>query len=328
MKSELQTNEILDGRFKVTKLISHGGLASVFEAVDRKTGKQVALKVPFSGYEANPVYYSRFLKEEAIGRSLNHPSVVRIFQADEKSRPYIVMERLEGRLLSEILHEGQPLALDEALRIAADVARALEYLHGQKVVHRDLKPGNIMLCADGMLKLIDLGLATSGNHPEAKSPLLSPAIGTPDYMPPEQVVGKAGDPRSDIYALGTILYEMVTGFVPFRGDNMLAVMNARVAGDPPAPTRLNNKLSPQVEEIILHAMERDPRNRYSSAVELREDLEDPDRVIPTGRVSHLRVPKPWMLLWLRMRDFAWAFLGILAFFALAILFVWKFGRHR
>lgn len=328
MKTELALGDILDGRFQVTKLISHGGLASVFEAIDRRTGSPVALKVPFPGYESDPVYYSRFLKEEAIGQSLNHSSVVRFLPAGEKSRPYIVMERLEGRLLSDLLKEGQPLPVDQALRIAGQVARALEYLHGRKVVHRDLKPGNMMLCSDGSLKLIDLGLATSEQHRESAPPLLSPALGTPDYMPPEQVLGKTGDLRSDLYTLGAILYEMVTGFVPFRGDNVLTVMNSRVVGDPVPPRRLNKNLSPQLEEIILRALERDPRNRYDSAADFRKDLEDPDRVVPGDRASRLRAPRAWQLHWMRMRGFVWSFLSILAIFALAILFVWKFGRHR
>jgi serine/threonine-protein kinase len=328
MKRELEIGETLDGRFTVTGRISGGGLATVFEALDQSSGKKVAIKVPLASHEADPLYYARFVKEEEIGRSLDFPSVVRFLPSGPKSRPYIVMERLEGRLLSDLLQEGRALPVEQALDIAVRIARALAYLHGHGVVHRDLKPGNIMMCSDGTLKVIDLGLAVSSAHPEAGPPLFSPALGTPDYMPPEQVLGKRSDARSDLYSLGAMLYEMATGTVPFHGDNLLALMYSRVAGDPEAPTRLNPRLSAQVEEIILRALERDPAKRYASAADMIEDLEDPHQVVAADRAAQLRPPSRAVMLWLRSRDFAWAFFAIIGFFALAVVFVLMFGRHR
>ena len=161
------------------------------------------------------------------------------------------------------------------------------------VIHRDLKPQNIMICNDGTIRIMDFGIAKSEEGKRITFTGFTPAVGTPDYMAPEQVKGKRGDVRTDIYSLGAMLYEMVVGQTPFEGENLFVVMNARVSGDPPAPRKLNQNVSPQVEEIILHAMERDPAKRYPSAVVMMEELDDTSSVHLTGRCNHLQAPTQW-----------------------------------
>jgi serine/threonine-protein kinase len=194
----------------------------------------------------------------------------------------------------------------DALKIASRVCEALDYLHGKGIVHRDLKPQNIMMCYDGSLRLMDFGIARGGEGRRITFTGFTPALGTPDYMAPEQVKGKRGDPRTDIYSLGAILYEMLTGHPPFEGENALVVMNARLVGDPVAPRKLNPQLSPQVEEIVLHAMERDPAKRYPSATEMKTELDAPDRVVVTGRAERLQAAQPWKGQWRRLRPYVLA----------------------
>jgi len=200
------------------------------------------------------------------------------------------MEYLEGQTLDEVMQRTKPLPEPDALRIVSRVCDALDYLHTHQVVHRDLKPQNIMLCNDGSLRIMDFGIAKAATSKRITFGGFSPTLGTPDYMAPEQVKGQRGDERTDIYSLGAILYEMVTGRLPFEGQNAYTVMNARLAGDPVAPRTHNPKIRPEVEEIVLHAMARDPADRYQSAVAFKTDLDAPDRVQVTGRANRLQAP--------------------------------------
>jgi serine/threonine-protein kinase len=297
--NELQVGQILDERFEITDVISRSGMSSVFKATDLKTGQTVALKVPLLKLESDPAFYARFEREEEIGRSLDHPSILKIIPVDpkERSRPYLVTEYLEGHTLDEVLQHVKPMPETDALRITSRLCDAIDYLHRHGVVHRDLKPQNIMLCNDGSLRIMDFGIAKAAASRRITFGGFSPTLGTPDYMAPEQVKGQRGDERTDIYSLGAILYEMVTGRLPFEGPNAYAVMNARLSGDPVAPRTYNPSLRPEVEEIILHAMARSPADRYPSAAAMKADVDAPEHVHVTGRVHRLKVPiltrSPW-----------------------------------
>jgi serine/threonine-protein kinase len=295
VSNELQPGQILDNRFEIIDTISKSGMATIFKARDRKAGTTVAMKIPHMQFESDPGAYSRFQREEEIGKVLNHPFILKIFpiDADQKSRPYIVMEYLEGQTLDALLKEIHPLPEADAVKIASRLCEALDHMHKNNVVHRDLKPQNIMICSDGTLRIVDFGIAKSLKMRRITFVGLSPTMGTPDYMAPEQVKGKRGDERTDIYALGAILYEMTTGQTPFEGENAYAIMNARLTGDPVAPRKVNPKLTPAVEEIILHAMSRNPADRYPSATAMKEELDDYEKVELIGRFKHLQAPQAW-----------------------------------
>ncbi|HVR86068.1 MAG TPA: serine/threonine-protein kinase [Planctomycetota bacterium] len=326
--ASLLPGHVLDGRFQVKELLNKGGMASVFEALDLSTGQPVALKVPLPKYQMEPLYAGRFLLEEQTGSLLSHPSLLRIIPVKEKSRPYIVMERLRGKLLADLLTGGRRLPEARALELAILVAKAVEYMHERNVLHRDLKPGNIMICDDGSIRVIDFGLATVEGQAQGARFGIPSALGTPDYMPPEHVRGQPGDQRSDVYCVGVILYEMLLGTVPYQEHDIFAVMHARVVGDPQRPRNLDPNLSPQLEEILLHALERDPERRYQRMSEFRKDLEAPEKVPLTGRADRLTPPSAWKIRWRRVRHFVLTLLFLLALLLLVALAVLKSANPR
>jgi serine/threonine-protein kinase len=234
--------------------------------------------------ESDPILFDRFQREAGIGEKLNHPKVMRVFGGEKRSRIYMVMEWCEGRLLRQILDEGR-MPHDRAIRIAIGVLDALEYIHANGVVHRDLKPENIMVDADGNIKLIDFGIASDTSARRLTYANFTATLGTPDYISPEQVKGKRGDGRSDIFAMGVILYEMLSGKVPFTGPSPLAAMNDRLLNHPLPPSVADPSISPQLQEVLYRALERDPKNRYAKAHDFAWDLEHLDQVGVEDRVE-------------------------------------------
>jgi len=291
--NEIEVGQLIDSRFEICEVIYRSSMSTVFKVTDHETGATVALKALLMNLEADPAFYARFEREEQIGKVLDHPGILKIIPVPQKSRPYIVMEYVKGQTLDRLMEKVGLLPIADTLKIASRVCDALDYMHEHGVIHRDLKPSNIMVCDDGTLRIMDFGIAKTEAMRRITFGGFSPTMGTPDYMAPEQIKGKRGDQRTDIYSLGAIIYEMMTGQVPFQGPNVYAVMNARLVGDPEAPRKLNPELSPHVEEIILHAMERDPMKRYSSAVAMKVDLDEPEAVPVTGRHHRLRRPSPW-----------------------------------
>jgi serine/threonine-protein kinase len=294
---DLQQGQTLDDRFLITETISRSGMATIFKATDLLTKQDVALKVPYMQYESDPRFYSCFVREEKIGLLLNHPYILKFIPVEYRSRPYIVTEYLQGYTLAHLL-KSAPMPEKDAVILASRMCDALTHIHEHGVVHRDLKPENVMICFDGTLRVLDFGIAKTTGR---RFPLIgfTPAKGTPEYMSPEHVSGKREDERTDIYSLGAMLYEMVTGAIPFASENedVFAAMNARVTGDPVAPRTLNRELSEQIEEIVLHSMERDPGKRYPTAVAMKEDLNHPGEVQLTGRCHRLQTPSPWKQHW-------------------------------
>src|SRR3984893_362256 len=297
MSNEVKPGDLIDARFEIESVISRSGMASIYKAKDLQTGQVVAIKIPYMQLESDPAAFSRFQREAEIGEMLNHPNIIKFIKVPNKSRQYIVTEYLEGKPLSTVLNEVRPLPIPDAVQIASYVCGAVAHMHQHKVVHRDLKPQNIMICDDGTLRIIDFGIAKSTEMRCLTFAGFTPAMGTPDYMAPEQVKGKRGDERTDIYSLGAVLYEMTTGSVPFEGPNPFIVMNSRITGDPVAPRKANPEISEALEEIILHAMEREPQHRYQSAAAMKKDLDDPESVKITGRHHRLQSPKVWKARW-------------------------------
>jgi serine/threonine-protein kinase len=270
--------------YRIEAPVASSGMASIFRAVDVRDNRVVALKIPHPDMEADPILFDRFQREASIGEKLLHPKVMRVYGGENRSRIYMVMEWCEGRLLRQIMSEGR-IPQDRALRIAVAVLDALDYIHANGVVHRDLKPENIMVDADDNIKLIDFGIAGDSAARRLTYANFTATLGTPDYISPEQVKGKRGDGRSDIYALGVILYEMLTGKTPFTGPSPLAAMNDRLLNHPMPPRVANPDISPQLQEVLYRALERDPRNRYAKARDFAHDLEHLDQVGVEDRVE-------------------------------------------
>jgi eukaryotic-like serine/threonine-protein kinase len=282
--ADIEIGQQLD-HYRMDAHVAESGMASIFRATDLRDGREVAIKIPHSAMEADPVLFDRFKREEEIGTALNHPNVMRIFPNPDRSRVYMVMEWVPGRLLRTIMDEEKKLPPDRAIRITLGILKALDYIHKQGVVHRDLKPENIMVGENDNLKLIDFGIASKEGAKRLTYAGFTQALGTPNYISPEQVKGKRGDGRSDLYALGVMLYEMVTGRTPFSGPSPLAVMNDRLINHPFPPREADPSISPELQEVLYRALERDPRNRFPNAQSFLRDLENLDKVGVADRVE-------------------------------------------
>lgn len=283
--------------YLIESLVANTITASIFRGADLHTGRPVAIKIPHPEVEGDLCFFERFRREQKICETLDHPTVVKAFADEKCSRVYMVMEWVEGQLLRQILGEQGKLPVERAVRIALSICDALEYIHSQGIVHRDLKPENIMIEADDRIKLIDFGIAGQAGARRLTFGKFSHVMGTPDYISPEQVRGKRGDGRTDIYALGVMVYEMLTGKTPFNGNNNPFVnMNDRLVNHPIPLREIDPEISPQLQEVIYRALERDPKNRYASVREFSWDLQHQDRVgvadRPALRDRH-RQHTPW-----------------------------------
>ncbi len=274
--------------YQLESLVASSGMASIFRATDTRSGRATAIKVPHPQAECDPIFHERFRREIEIGARLQHPGIRQIFPADGQSRLYMAMEWLDGRLLRQVLAEEGPLPMERAVAIATQILDALDYMHAQGIVHRDLKPENMMLGDDGHIKIIDFGIASSAGARRLTFGKLSHIMGSPDYISPEQVKNKRGDARSDLYAVGVMLYEMLTGETPFHGANPFALMNARLDQPPRPPCEINPEIPPELEASVLRALERDPNQRFASASDFTDDLAHPSSV----RVRDLRQQPP------------------------------------
>ena len=283
----IQPGDRLD-HFAIDAIVATSGMATVFRAHDLNTGAQVAIKVPHPEIESDPALFDRFQREEVIGTKIDHPGVMKVFATPDRSQVYMVMEWIDGRLLRQILNEEKKLPIERAVKLTVRICEALEHIHANGVVHRDLKPENIMVDAEDNIKLIDFGIAANAGSRRLTFANFSRNMGTPDYISPEQVRSKRGDARSDVYSLGVMLYEMLTGQVPFSGPNPFAVMNDRLLNAPPPPRTLEPSISPQLQEILYRALEREPKNRYHNAREFAHDLEHQDKVGVADRVVESR----------------------------------------
>ena len=267
-----ETPRVFSERYELNHLIARGGMAEVYRAHDRLLDRPVALKVLFPELSVDRSFVERFRREAQAAANLSHPNIVPVFDWGEDTGTYfIVMEFIDGRPLSSILKSAGPLSAERTADIGAHVAAALGYAHKHGVVHRDVKPGNVLITDDGQVKVTDFGIARAVNTEESLTQT-GAVMGTATYFSPEQAEGLGVDSRSDIYSLGVVLFEMVVGRPPFLGDSPVAVASKHVRDHPPAPRELNPQIPPTFEAIILKAMAKDPAYRYATAEELRADL--------------------------------------------------------
>jgi len=273
---------LLAGRYQVGELIGRGGMADVHAGTDSRLGRRVAIKLLKPSLANDPAFRTRFRREAQDAAKMAHPTIVRIFDAGEETVtdsegaerqvPFIIMEFVDGRLLKDILEDG-PLPADEATRIIGQVLTALEYSHRAGVVHRDIKPGNIMVTATGQVKVMDFGIARAISDSSATIAETSAIVGTAQYFSPEQARGEAVDARTDLYSTGVVLFELLTGMAPFRGTNPVAVAYQHVNQNPAPPSTLNPKVSPALDVVVLRALSKDRFTRFQSAAEFRDEVE-------------------------------------------------------
>jgi serine/threonine-protein kinase len=269
-------------RFEVIEALGKGAYAETYKARDTGTGDTVVLKSPEPTLFADPGLFQRFRRETEIARRLHHPGVQRsVDMAENRTEPYLVLEYVDGDNLRHRLRQYEgPVPIEQAVDWGRQLAETLAYLHANGIVHRDLKPENVLVTSDSQLKVVDFGTAMLTGARRLTWRHLSESLGTPDYMSPEQVQGNRGDARSDIYTWGVMMYELLTGRVPFGGDNWLAVMAGHLQGAPKPIRRLRPEVSPALEAVVLHAMRRYPENRHASAEEIVADLDRLDSLDP------------------------------------------------
>jgi len=263
---------VLAGRYELLSHLARGGMADVFEARDALLGRRVAVKMLHSQYATDEAFVRRFRREAQAAANLSHPNIVGIFDWGQEAGTYfIVMELVDGRSVRDVLKAEGPLLPRRAVEIASEVAAALSVAHRAGVVHRDIKPGNIMLTRDGTVKVTDFGIARAWDD-SSELTKTGAVIGTATYFSPEQAQGVPADERSDLYSLGVVLYEMLSGHPPFSGESPVSVAYQHVSTAVSAPSAINPDVSPDLDRIVLHALDKNPDTRYQSAEEIRQDL--------------------------------------------------------
>jgi serine/threonine protein kinase len=269
---------LLGRRYELGGLLGHGGMAEVYRAADTRLGRDVAVKVLRSDLARDPSFLSRFRREAQSAASLNHPMIVAVYDTGQDNGvspplPYIVMEYIRGKTLREVIQSEGRITAQRATEIVADVCSALEYSHRAGIIHRDIKPGNVMLTPEGAVKVMDFGIARAVAATTSTVTATAAVMGTAQYLSPEQARGEAVGARSDLYSAGVLFYELLTGRPPFTGDSPVAIAYQHVREDPAPPSTHDPDLPPDLDAVVLKALAKNPDNRYQSALEMREDLE-------------------------------------------------------
>ena len=286
---------LLAGRYQVGALIGRGGMSDVHVGTDTRLGRRVAIKLLKPALATDPKFRVLFREEAQKAARMAHPTIVRVFDAGEETVtgengletqvPYIVMEFVDGRVLRDIIAEG-PVDPQEAVHIVSGILTALEYSHRALLVHRDIKPANVMVTQNGQVKVMDFGIARAVSDNAATVADASTLIGTAQYFSPEQARGEAVDARTDLYSTGVVLFELLTGRAPFRGERAAAVAYQHISETPVAPSTLNPKVSPALDAVVLRALAKDKFERFQTAAEFRADLE----AAGAGEVPTRRLP--------------------------------------
>ena len=273
----MTTPQVLGERYEIGGVLGRGGMAEVHRGRDLRLGREVAVKVLRSDLARDPSFQVRFRREAQAAASLNHPSIVAVYDTGEDrtstgATPYIVMEYVEGETLRDVLRREGRLSPERAMSLAADICGALDFSHRNGIVHRDVKPGNVMITPQGAVKVMDFGIARAVSDSAATMTSTAAVIGTAQYLSPEQARGEGVDARSDVYSVGCLLYELVTGAPPFTGHSPVSVAYQHVREDPRLPSSINPAIPPELDAILMKAMAKNPANRYQSAADMRTDL--------------------------------------------------------
>ena len=276
-----ETPRLIAARYELGNLIGRGGMADVYEGVDTRLGRTVAIKLLKSDLANDPTFEARFRQEAQASARMAHPTIVRVYdagedvttdpQGQEHKRPFIIMEFVRGRLLRDILHERR-LPIAEALEYAAGVLTALEFSHRAGVIHRDIKSANVMINEQGQVKVMDFGIARAVSDSSATMAQTSGIMGTAQYFSPEQAKGETVDARTDLYSTGVLLYEMLAGRPPFKGDTAVSVAYQHVSEAVIPPSQLNPEISAELDAVVLHALAKDRNERFQPAEEFREHM--------------------------------------------------------
>ncbi|GHF58201.1 serine/threonine-protein kinase [Amycolatopsis bartoniae] len=268
---------LLSNRYELGDTLGYGGMSEVHHGTDIRLGREVAVKILRADLARDPQFQERFRREAQNAAALNHPAIVAVYDTGETQTefgplPYIVMEYVKGRTLRDIVKTEGPMSQKRAMEVMADVCAALDFSHRHGIVHRDVKPANVMITDHGAVKVMDFGIARAMHDGQAAMTQTAAVIGTAQYLSPEQARGEGVDARSDVYAAGCVLYELVTGEPPFTGDSPVAVAYQHVREDPKAPSTVNPAVSAELDAIVLKALAKGPANRYQSAAEMRSDM--------------------------------------------------------
>ena len=283
---------LLGGRYELDGVVGRGGMAEVYRARDIRLDRIVAVKTLRDDLARDQTFQARFRREAQSAASLNHPSIVAVYDTGEDMVgptpvPYIVMEYVDGRTLRDLLRDDRRLLPERALEITDGVLRALDYSHRNGIVHRDIKPGNVMLTRTGDVKVMDFGIARAVSDAQATMTQTAQVIGTAQYLSPEQARGERVDARSDLYSTGCLLYELLTGRPPFTGDSPVAIAYQHVRENPIPPSRVDPEIPPWADSIVLKAMAKDPGDRYQSAGEMRNDIQRALQGMPVAAATRL-----------------------------------------
>ncbi|SRR5712691_4514699 len=282
---------LLGGRYELDGVVGRGGMAEVYRARDLRLDRIVAVKTLREDLARDQTFQARFRREAQSAASLNHPSIVAVYDTGEDTTPtshvpFIVMEYVDGRTIRDLLRDDRRLLPERALEITDGVLRALDYSHRHGIVHRDIKPGNVMLNRQGEIKVMDFGIARAISDAQATMTQTAQVIGTAQYLSPEQARGERVDSRSDLYSVGCLLYELLTGRPPFTGDSPVAIAYQHVRENPIPPSRVDPELPAWADPIVLRAMAKDPGERYQSAAEMRSDIQRALSGYPVGAQMH------------------------------------------